>query len=284
MVYFVTGFGGFSAYSKINPFAAAMGTNGFKNAFSSSNDTTSVFGSRTFGKSSEMPPPLVVPSPKSPKINPFSTPSPKPNPFMTITDSKDDLWQAMAKDKLSADEAAKSCFFNDDKLAPNSTTSAFDSKKEDNDDEDGGVEEGDDAERPDSPTFVKYAMPDVAVVTGEEQDKSLLQVRAKLFRLNTVKVDAGEEKQEVVVRARCVAPSSSSSSIPSSTSDQTNDAEVVPTKGAAEWVEVGIGPVKLLSRGLISDAPPLASNSVGRLVMRREEKKGGIGECAGASY
>jgi hypothetical protein len=126
-------------------------------------------------------------------------------------------------------------------------------------------------------------MPDVAVVTGEEQDQSLLQVRAKLFRLNAAKTTPSEEKQEVVVRARCVAPSSSSSNslIPSSSSssDQTaDDVDVAPTKGAAEWVEVGIGPVKLLSRGIVSDAPPSASNSVGRLVMRREEKKGGIGE------
>lgn len=40
-----------------------------------------------------MPAPLSVPSPRSPKANPFSSPSPAHNPFMTIVESKDDLWK-----------------------------------------------------------------------------------------------------------------------------------------------------------------------------------------------
>ncbi len=207
-----------------------------------------------------------------------STPSPVHNPFMTIVESKDELWKTMAKDKLSADEAAKS-FFNDDKYLLSRSSSSGrggnglvssekqQSRDEDNDDGDAAEEEGDDEPRAESPTFVKYSMPEnVTVVTGEEQDECLLQVRAKLFRLGTSHSSSsssgsrassaeskpvGNEAASASVFADIVQESSSSAS---------------SGAGAAEWVEVGIGPVKLLQ-----------SLVAGRLVMRREEKKGGIG-------
>lgn len=266
------GFGGFSAYAKINPFAAAVSSSGFKNVFGKTDSSTSFGANKVFGKlNTEMPPPLVVPSPReSPKVaNPFSSPSPVHNPFMSIVESKDELWQTMAKDRLSADEARKSCFFNDRdfKSAPLSSSGrlnsfggsavgggAFGSRSSaaNNDDDGEEDEEGGDNEaelqRAESPTFTKYAMPEnVPVVTGEEHEECLLQVRAKLFRL-----DAGGSS--------------------SSKDKSTNAGEAGPSSaaaGSAEWVEVGIGPVRLLkSRDGVA---------AGRLVMRREEKKGGIG-------
>jgi hypothetical protein len=79
---------GFSAYAKINPFAMAAAS--AKPGFGFSISTTPKEGLKA---SFSMPAPLAVPSPKSPKANPFSSPSPAHNPFMTIVESKDELWK-----------------------------------------------------------------------------------------------------------------------------------------------------------------------------------------------
>lgn len=84
---------GFSAYAKINPFAMAT-ANAKSTSFGFHITTTPKEGqSSGFRPNFTMPAPLTVPSPKSPKANPFSSPSPAHNPFMTIVESKDELWQ-----------------------------------------------------------------------------------------------------------------------------------------------------------------------------------------------
>jgi hypothetical protein len=105
--------GGFLAYAKTNPFAVAAGNNSSFGAGISANKP-----------SFSMPPPLALPlpSPKSPKANPFSSPSPAHNPFMTIVDNNDALWKQMANDKLSAEEIKSTSSFSDStksKKSPN---------------------------------------------------------------------------------------------------------------------------------------------------------------------
>jgi len=96
--------------------------NSSKNSFAST--PLSSFGAISASKSNfNMPPPLVLPSPKSPKANPFSSPSPANTQFVTIVDNNDLLWKTMANDKLSADETAKSNTFQDNKTT--SFRSAF---------------------------------------------------------------------------------------------------------------------------------------------------------------
>lgn len=77
------------------------------NAPSSTGDATNA-GNRSgvggFGSSSRVaPPPLLLPSSKSPKTaNPFSSPSPVHNPFMTIVENKEVLWKSMSQDSSKA--------------------------------------------------------------------------------------------------------------------------------------------------------------------------------------
>lgn len=84
---------GFSAYAKINPFAMAT-ANAKSSSFGFGASSTPKDGSvGALRPNFTMPAPLSVPSPRSPKANPFSSPSPAHNPFMTIVESKDDLWK-----------------------------------------------------------------------------------------------------------------------------------------------------------------------------------------------
>lgn len=343
---YITVLGGFSSYAKTNPFAQAMANSG-KNSFAST--PVSSFGAISASKSNfNMPPPLVLPSPKSPKANPFSSPSPANTQFVTIVENNDLLWKTMANDKLSADETAKSNTFVDNKTtsfrsaffggsnshpssAPSSfasvsakassaPTSIFGSTSSSSfatpavtsssapavqvfgasgQDEDGGdddndeQDEGEDGE-PSSPSagagqasMKIISLPEnVKLVTGEEEDECLLQIRAKLYRLNTgaeLARPAAPTTTAVVVSA-----SDSSDTAAAVTATSWLDGVLQEKKAksgdktkAAEWAEVGIGPLKILSSkaGSSSDNGTGTSGAIsGRLVMRREDKQHGLGE------
>ncbi|RYH29323.1 hypothetical protein EON65_08930 [archaeon] len=92
---------GFSAYAKLNPFAAATKNTSFGLNISSE-------GSNNLRPNFTMPAPLTLPSPKSPKANPFSSPSPVHNPFMTIVESKDELWKVLNTPFLFFDSSTRS--------------------------------------------------------------------------------------------------------------------------------------------------------------------------------
>lgn len=273
---------------------------------------TSSVGRQNFN----MPPPLVVPSPKSPKPNPFSSPSPVHNPFMTIVESKDELWKTMAKDKLSDEEAAKSSallfgtaasatkksrlanyggsnsYFGDCGYSYNEDEKKSDeSKYEDkvNEDEDEGKEDDDNREDENdevacemSPgkVYTTYALPEnVVVVTGEEDDECLFQTRVKLYRLG--------------VKTENIATSSADANLDKGTDEAKTDSKL--DVNAAEWIEVGVGPLKVLRQKekdvkengtddqegnteIDRDIESRDKNRVARLVIRREDKKGGIGK------
>lgn len=310
-----------------------------------------------------MPPPLVLPSPKSPKANPFSSPSPAHNPFMTIVDNNDALWKSMADDKLTADEAAKSSIFCDSKSkkSPSAFTSSFfggnnnqssfssvtssalaagtsvfgsssfgttgavDDEGDDEGEEGGGGGRDDDNDGDASPgnghaSMKIISLPEnVKLVTGEEEDQCLLQLRSKLYRLNAnipsavvappatssasasasatssssvEKANNGEADSQASASAavaaasvlEAVAESAKFSGTSSVTQKEGNKSS--SSSGRVEWVEVGIGPLKILSRrsssgeggGCDNNSNNSNNGTVGRLVMRREEKQGGIGE------
>lgn len=315
--------GGFSSYAKSNPFAAAIANGQNKGGFGSG------FGGFSAARTSvAMPPPLTLPSPKSPKANPFSSPSPAHNPFMTIVENNDDLWRSMANDKLTADDLAKTNSFGEvkDKKSPSfrgvffggnghssfgsvaasslasgaTTASIFGSSgpsqstaaADDGDDDAGDEEnEGDDVE--DSPAANHASMKiislpeNVKLVTGEEDDECLFQVRAKMFRLNagtsasgngaahddtsvTVAAkEASEQESGVCEEKGALDASDVLSAMEKARAAKGNNK---PTTVRAEWVEVGIGPLKILCR-----KSQTGVRSGGRLVMRREEKQGGQG-------
>ena len=170
-----------------------------------------------------------------------------------------------------------------------------------------------------------YPMPDnVTVVTGEENEDCLIQIRAKLFRLSvpsdndklspisssgssgnllselipvenirTKTQNNGDNDEGTITK---VPETDDDTSHPeNSESDKNKDKEKETTqkieknekktKAIGEWIEVGIGPVRILKQ---REAPlvrgennlnKISSNNVSkRMVMRREDKKGGKGK------
>lgn len=124
----------------------------------------------------------------------------------------------------------------------------------------------------------------IAVVTGEEDETCTLQLRAKLYRLmsrSEREKDArakeaskrDSEKGDGISDAEVgLEATSSSSSTASKSGDNTSGGNA---EQKVEWVEVGVGPLRVLRANQSSGHS--AHNT--RLVMRRESDKGGKGEC-----
>lgn len=241
---------------------------------------------------------------------------------MTIVESKDELWKTMAKDKLSDEEAAKSLLFGtgasvtkksrlanyngsfgnsyfgdcsyayseeDKENEDNTPDKGDDIPNEEEDDVDEDDEENAEADetkdgisRNLSPgkMYTTYALPEnVVVVTGEEDDDCLLQIRVKLYRLGVKSSNREYAK--------------SSDTQKNESSDKDGDVIKSDPKldiNSAEWVEVGVGPLKVLrqkgeeeidlqpdDKDCIKDHQSNGKNRIARLVIRREDKKGGIG-------
>lgn len=104
-----------------------------------------------------------------------------------------------------------------------------------------------------------YAMTGGPILTGEESETCLLQVRAKLFKLVTKlpeKPDSDDDAADTKSRDK-------------------RSPESAPAK---EWSEVGVGPLRVLkAKESGSDTSSSSSNNGARIVMRREDKKGGLG-------
>lgn len=186
----------------------------------------------------------------------------------------------------------------------NATTSAADDEDEDGDD---NINEGEGSPANHASMKIISLPENLKLVTGEEDDECMLQMRAKMFRLN-----AHIEPISNLTKSNSHHNSTSGSNC-STTSDSINTGDGAETENngketytetdqavlaansvldavvkeksqsskgkpasaskAAEWVEVGIGPLKILHRRNGSNAP-----DSGRLVMRREDKQGGIGK------
>lgn len=334
MIYFILGFG-FSSYSNANPFSQAMlAANGLSKgfgSFSSNNANISSNIGNSFPNSLKPsssdpklsnsvhynPKGLIVettpetinasistPSPKTEKINPFSSISPKINPFVKMVDSNSGsgIWSDRTG-SLSADALTKSKDITDLSSSVALTTSAIvpqtksfftsykdskasksDERDEDddnkNEDEDGEVVE----EEAEGPTLTKvYHLPDnVSVVTGEENEECLFQFRAKLYRWNLMTIISDESFAESTPDDQSI----KNSALPVESAS--------PSKADGNWIEVGVGPVRILSGKLIdtsidkekienenchvNDKSVKSSFKKTRVVMRREDKKGGHGK------
>ena len=91
-------------------------------------------------------------------------------------------------------------------------------------------DEGEDDQDEDAPatTSMKIiSLPEnIKLITGEEDDDSLLQMRAKLYRLNTHSTDSSIATSGTTTYAV----------------DQLSSIDI----NTAEWIEVGVGPLKIL--------------------------------------
>lgn len=253
--------------------------------------------------------------------------------------------QAMAKDKLSDEEAAKTSLleapnkkprtskfgygFGDSfgsSMQPNTSgeraKSLFETGGNGNDDDDGdddnaGGEEDDDNNDGPQVAFTTYALPENAVVvTGEESEICLMQVRVKLFRLNYKHKESEEDGLKSMLTLGPTSGTKDSDhgrgvpleqppSIDTAEEDnggskrnqnkekdnekEKDNSKVGVDMSSAEWVEVGIGPLKVLQSKQLDESlkdddskEDSEKQSAGkkehfRIVMRREEKKGGLG-------
>ena len=276
-----SGFGGFAAYSKVNPFTAAaqgkgLGLSGTSSVSVSTgagvtSSSSSSSSSATKGGASEM---------HSPK-NPFSSPSPKHNPFIKIVkeDKKDDLWQCIAGAQVEGEDgnsgsgsaAAAGPFTFEDPLAAAATvafedplaaaaakaamagTVGGDRDGEGDEGEDASVEI--DASASGVPPATAARFSGVKTHSGEEGESVCTSVRTKLYKL----------KKEEETADSHGAPSSSSST---ATATAPGVTVVDESKKPMEWVEVGTGPIKVLQR---------TDDGSARMVMRREAHPGGPG-------
>ena len=329
---------------------------GRPSSFSSVPSDGSLFSSYT----TKAPFAVVIPSPQttSPKAqNPFSNPSPKHNPFVTIVESKDNIWSAASRSSSGNrtgssenDTLSESRSFPFPSLAVAGSSSAVStatekspstdalecksvfgqnkerrsSKEKDGDEEDAVA--GDDEHSEEQVYGKVYPMPDnVTVVTGEENEECVIQVRAKLFRLSVPSdTDCSPKAADILEHSHSI-PSSGSGIFTqlinhrvidgsiTATAAATGTAETSALQGASstetdtktedenpkvaekkskpigEWIEVGIGPVRILKQRESSDFNrgdehrKSAHNSEiitskKRMVMRREDKKGGKGQ------
>lgn len=199
---------------------------------------------------------LTIPSPKSPKTNPFSKPSPVHNPFMTIVESKDELWNTVARSSSTTE-----------KLDSSATTTASVPPT---------TQPLPESSNPGPPCLATqegtnrvygkiYSISGTgALVTGEEDEECILQVRAKLFKLNQRKAHVESNDTD-----GCVSVDNVSSIVATASSDVSRD-----------WVEVGVGPVRLLKPAQPAETCTTSVSKAPRLVMRRESKVGGAGSLS----
>lgn len=241
----------------------------------------------------------------------------------------------MAKDKLSHEEAAKSSLFESANKKPRTTQFGYsgngsgfgDSQqgseaanepsevgksmfaRNDDEEEEDGDEDADGSGSPQAAAvYTTYALPEHAVVvTGEEQDDCLLQVRVKIFRLNRKEAEQSPAAAVALAAPKGTKDSDLGAGVVAeqrSSIDSSDDGKACTNEHAkrdaktegmsmdlsgAEWVEMGIGPLKVLhprklplngqdkeTDGSQADDTK-QKRGISRVVMRREDKKGGAG-------
>lgn len=178
---------------------------------------------------------------------------------MSFVGKQDDPWTSFSKQatasSLSSSGDAQSAAEAVPLFGSSATSSA--GKAADEDDGSGSDDENDtstdesindasaDASANSSGSAVSIMPSDYVAVTGEENENCLLQLRVKLFRLQSTEP------------ARSVA-----------------SAEASTKKPSLEWVEVGTGPLRILSQECADSHDESTKH---RIVMRRECQAGGAG-------
>jgi hypothetical protein len=130
------------------------------------------------------------------------------------------------------------------------------------------VDNDDDPEEDHSPAVYgkTYNLLGGPIITGEEDEKIILQVRAKLYRLVTIGLSKSNSDDSNN-------GDESKSDKETSAKDQLSKDNSKETK---EWSEVGLGPLRVL-QAKVTNKDDSNSITTTRVVMRREEKKGGGG-------
>ena len=179
---------------------------------------------------------------------------------------------------VPAAASSSDCGRSEECSAP--TTQQTEDKAEGADDADDADEDPEEDRTP--AVFGKtYSLLGGEIVTGEEAEECVLQVRAKLYRLVTThKKNRLSDDEDADTSAGGADEEVRDQGVPVASSPT---AAITPNKNILEWVEVGVGPLKILRR---KDTSATNSGSAAtclpeeldtRIVMRREEKKGGAG-------
>ena len=249
----------------------------------------------------------------SPRVNPFSATSPAHNPFMSFVDKQDDLWKSFSRHESTSTTSKSTTsgitpvfggfsdsttsfgnFQSNPPVQPifgssnnNNANNAIGSTNKSllerqmsvNNDEENEEDEAYSSkdEEESEELLVEEKNTNLVlqnVITGEEEETCLLQLRSKMFRLG-----APKEK------AKCIPFGSSSSNnninhredekesngaVIKDVEDQDKDNASIKNNNTPqfEWIEVGTGPLKVLKSEL---------NSSHRMVLRRENSAGGSG-------
>lgn len=257
---------GFAGYANINPFALGI---------QKIESTGSKFGASKQAWVEKKNLTLTLPSPRSPKHNPFSSKSPVHNPFVTIVQTQDELYQAIVQNKSGENGEKK------EKTPESSPKNKSDESKEDkpenskneendkdDDDQDADQEQEDPASPSDQPNKIVpvTTLTETILPSGEENETCLYKGRAKVYRFKTNddQKDPDTPKGTGTISIYFFRGSYFNSI---TTEQATTNLE------KAEWCEIGTGPIKILCN---SDSSNNSGNKE-RIVMRREDKKGGIG-------
>ena len=312
------GGGGFAAYAKINPFAAMGPPMGFG---TSSSKTTASSNIAISNITTKIAPQTVPLASTSPKTNPFGASNPAHNPFMNfVADSKPnvDYWQKFKEPvKVPASDAVSSSdvkvtFVNPSsgthKQQQESSASAFSTSTPKSatgnstttttssniimsaSSSSGGISSDSIVPQTSAPEVSTQSSEDNDELNDEEEtevtdDASTTSVisekkpaidTAAMFHKPT-ELDNGEAGEECVLKLRAKLY-------------RLSEVEKGSDSVAKEWVEVGTGPVRLLSPAAAQSSPSSFSSGSGstdtdaavplvfpRIVMRREHQAGGPG-------
>ena len=282
--------GGFAAYAKINPFAAM----GPPMGFSSSNKTTapSIVTSATGNGAAK----LVPEATSSPKTNPFGAPSPAHNPFMNFVGENKpnvDYWQKFKEpNKVAASESVSSSdvkvtFVNPSSTSnkqSESTSSSSVSTNSCGSSTSGGGDEKKDVSNASTSDSESANKDDEGKDEEKDEDKGAVDdssssvISEKKPAIDTAamfckptELDNGEAGEECVLKLRAKLY-------------RLTDVEKSSTK---EWVEMGTGPVRLLTPSTALDSASSQASEAPlfpRVVMRREHQAGGPGNNMNTTY
>lgn len=308
---------GFLAYTKVNAFASASG--------------------------------LPVPSPNSQKVNPFSSPSPVHNPFMSFVDKKEEFWKTVSNPpnddtvpnitlKASIIASNNHSIINnkEENVILSSTTTSLGVSDKDDKSSSIVITDTSSTTTGDSSSISTLATPSattftiatssnptpvslvpiisVAVSNGEELERCIYQVRAKLYRLenqdshssttitttkssNTSEFMKSTSKESTdqldgkATETSCEEKTDCNDSVERTGSESTEKtgkavsiSSISATSKRLEWIEVGTGPVKFLQTSVQSEEGGNSNSESGatsvyesRVVMRRESQPGGAG-------
>ena len=263
---------GFAAYAKVNPFAAMGPPKGF--SFSLNKPTLTCFASKTDKNADSV-------KSTSPRVNPYGATSPAHNPFINIGGDRKpnvDYWQKFKEPvKVAPSESSNSdvkVTFVSPSGSLKSTLNSFSKSHDLNNSGDNCSSKSTKVEKSNKESAVSTAGPTTACDIDDVESKdnnAATKISEKKPPIATaamfqkpVELDNGEAGEDCVLKIR--SKLYRLAEVDAETSSST----------AKEWVEVGTGPVRLLTPHK-STQDSNSDRSFPRVVMRREHEAGGQG-------